>query len=132
MTPNIPFGFKNLLLKLSHQIPAAKPWKATGQSACIERAQAGRLNPGCSTSRVWKMSVTAWEEGPFLSCWGSRDLSPLRTPVGGRGGTIPQLAGAVARHLTRRVSCNENTARRLFILGRAWLSVHSRPGTGPS
>lgn len=34
---NIPFCFKKHLLKLFHQIQAAKTWEATGQGACIER-----------------------------------------------------------------------------------------------
>lgn len=76
------------------------------------------------------MSGTAWEEKAVLQpCSGPGETEAhYGTPIGGRVGASPARGGA-ARHLSRRGSGNENTARRLFILGRDGSVFVSRPGT---
>lgn len=84
-----------------------------------------------------KMSGTAWEERTILQpCSGPGETEAHHgTPIGGRGGGLAGSWG-VARHLSRRGSSNEHTARRLFILGRDGSVFIPRPGTrnplGPS
>lgn len=128
MAPIFHFVFKKYLLKLSHQIPAIKTWKATGRSACIKRrAQAGN-GAGTHQQDLEKCLVLLGNKGPlFLEALALGRPESIKNPDGRQEWEHPP-AHRGDRHLTERVSGNENAARRLFILGSGGSVFTSSPG----
>lgn len=97
------------------------------------RARRQHCKAGNHRQGLEKCLAPLGETGPFPALLGPQRLrppgSPSRRRPGGGSPPAPLPEVGAARHLAPRVSGNENTAGRLFILGSEGSVFTSRPGT---